>query len=239
VELIVDKPDAQSKSVWYLIAAAVGWETLALLPALLLHLRVEYAQSRAVPLEDRALLIEIAKLLGYATVLLGNYIQGRVIGRGNVRTGLGDQPISQRPIVVLMAILIAAYAVLWDAIHYVYYRDLVYQQYMIYTSNPWSLLDLGFGSVLLAPLSEELFFRGWLWTGLRKHWGALPTGVLTGTIWLALHSASIVVWLLPVAVMLSIARHFGQSVRVSITLHMLYNFIGLISPLVLNAAGLF
>jgi membrane protease YdiL (CAAX protease family) len=234
----MDKPDAPSKSIWYLIAAAFGWEMLALLPALLLF-RTEYGKSRVFPLVGQGLLIEIAKLLGYATALLGDYIQGRIVGYGNLRMGLGDQPISLRPTVVLMAILIAAYAILWNIIHYVYFRELVYQQFLIYASNPWSFVDLCFGSVLLAPLAEELCFRGWLWTGLRRHWGALPTGALTGMTWLGLHSANIIVWLLPVAVMLSVARHFGQSVRASIALHMLYSFIVLISPLVLNAAGLF
>jgi membrane protease YdiL (CAAX protease family) len=234
----MDKPDPPSKSIRYLIAAAVVWEMLAYLPGLLLRFRIEYAQSGAVPLEGRGLLIEIAKLFAYAIVLFGDYIQGRIIGQGNVRTGLGDQPTSRRAIVGLMAILIAARAIQWDIMLYVDYRHLVYQQFVIDESSPWLSLTHAFFSVLLAPLSEELFYRGWLWTGLRKHWGALPTGALTGVAWLVGHSAGAVVWLLPVAVMLSVARHFGQSVRASIALHMLYNFIVLISPRVLNAAGL-
>jgi membrane protease YdiL (CAAX protease family) len=233
----MDKPDGPSKSIWYLIVAAAGWEMLALLPALLLF-RTEYAQSRVVPLVGRDLLIEIAKLIGYATVLLGAYIQGRIIGNGNLRTGLGVQPIARRPIVVLLAILIVAYAILWDIIHYVYFRDFVYQQFVIDESAPWLSLTNAFFSVLLAPLSEELFFRGWLWTGLRKHWGALTTGALTGMIWVALHPTRIWLWMFPVAVILSVARHFGKSVRASIPLHMLSNFIVLISPRALNAAGL-
>jgi membrane protease YdiL (CAAX protease family) len=233
----MDKPDPPSKSIWYLIGAVVGWEMLTFLPVLLLF-RTEYGRSRVVPLVGQGLLIEIVNLLGYATVLLADYIQGRIIGHGNLRTGLGDQPISPRPIVVLMAILIAAYALLWDVIHYVYFRDFVYQQFIVDESIPWLSLIHVFFSVLLAPLSEELFYRGWLWTGLRKHWGALPTGVLTGSVWLGLHPATIWMWLLPVAVMLSVARHFGQSVRAPIALHMLYSFIVIISPRVLNAAGL-
>jgi len=233
----MDKPDAPSKSIKYLIAAAFGWEMLALLPALLLF-RTEYGKSRVVPLVGQGLLIEIAKLLGYSIVFLGDYIQGRIVGHGNLRAGLGYQPSARRPIVVLMAILIAAYAILWDVIHYVYFRDLVYQRFVIDESSPWLSLTHAFFSVLLAPLSEELFFRGWLWIGLRKHWGALPTGVLTGMVWIGMRSPQIWVWFLPVAVMLSVARHFGQSVRASIALHMLYSFIVLISPRALNAAGL-
>ena len=227
----MNKPDQPSKSVLYLIAAAVGWETLAFLPIILIRFKI-------VPFEGRGLLFEIPKLIGYGTVLLGAYIQGRIIGGGNVWRGLGYQPISPRPIVVLMAVLVAWHAILWDIIHYVYFRDLVYQQFVTYVANPWPGLALGFDAVVLAPLSEELFFRGWLWTGLRKHWGALPTGALTGAAWLGLHSPNIFLWLFPAAVMLSVARHFGQSVRASIALHMLYNFIVIISPLVLKAAGL-
>jgi membrane protease YdiL (CAAX protease family) len=134
--------------------------------------------------------------------------------------------------------LVAARAIQWDWILYFNYRQLVYQQFVIDESSPWLSLTHGFFSVLLAPLSEELFYRGWLWTGLRKHWGWLPTAALTSAAWLVGHSAATVGWLLPVAVILSVARHYGQSVRASIALHILYNFIVLIAPRAVNAAGL-
>jgi membrane protease YdiL (CAAX protease family) len=119
------------------------------------------------------------------------------------------------------------------------YRDLVYKQLAIDTSSSWRSLYQAFEIVLLAPLCEELFFRGWLWSGVQKHWGPLPTAALTSTAWIASHfSVSKVAWLLPVAVILSVARHFGRSVRASIPLHMLNNFIVFISPRVLSAAGL-
>jgi uncharacterized protein len=238
MELSMDKPNAPPKPVWYLLVATVVLELLAFLPALLIYFWIEYVWSRAVPLEVRGLLIELAKLFGYAIVLFGDYILGGVIGQGNVRSGLGDQPISRRATVGVMVALTAAYAILWDVIHYFYFRDLVRQQFVIDESGPWLSLTHAFFSVLLAPLSEELFFRGWLWTGLRKHWGALTTGALTGAVWLALHPSEIWVWFFPIAVILSVARHFGQSVRASILLHMLYSFIVIVSPRVLNAAGL-
>jgi membrane protease YdiL (CAAX protease family) len=235
----MDKPQAPSKSVWYLIVAAVVLELSAFLPALLLpFFWIKYVRSRAAPLEDLSYLIELAKLLGFATVLFGDYILGGVIGQGNVRSGLRDQPISRRATFGLMIALIAAYAILWDVIHYFQFRDLVRQQLVIDESNPWLSLSHAFFSVLLAPLSEELFFRGWLWTGLRKHWSALTTGALTGAVWLALHPAEIWLWFFPIAIILSVARHFGESVRAPIALHMLYSFIVIISPRVLNAAGL-
>jgi membrane protease YdiL (CAAX protease family) len=234
----MDKPHAPSKPVWYLIVAAVVLALSAFLPVLLLYFWIEFVWSRAVPLEGRGLLIELAKLSGFAIALFGNYILGGVIGQGNVRSGLGDQPISRRATFGLMVVLIAAYAILWDVIHYFQFRDLVRQQFVIDESNPWLSLTHAFFSVLLAPLSEELFFRGWLWTGLRKHWSALTTGALTGAMWLALHPTEIWVWFFPIAIILSGARHFGESVRAPIALHMLYSFVVIISPHVLNAAGL-
>jgi len=235
----MDKPDAPCKSIKYLIAVAIGWEVLAFLPVLLLYFAIERGQNRPVSLEVRAFLIEVARLLAYAIAFFGIYIQGRIISHGDVRAGLGYQPISQRPIVALMAILMAALAVLWDIAVYEYNRDAVYRQLATDVSSPWLSLYKAFEIVLLTPLCEELFFRGWLWTGLRKHWGALPTATLTGTAWFALHlPVSGFAWLLAVAVILSVARHFGRSVRASIPLHMLYNFIVLVSPRALNAAGL-
>lgn len=39
----------------------------------------------------------------------------------------------------------------------------------------------------LGPLSEEWFFRGWLWTGLRRHWRPVPVMLATALPWLLLH----------------------------------------------------
>jgi Na+(H+)/acetate symporter ActP len=87
----MDKPHAPSKPVWYLIVAAVVLELSAFLPALLLSFFWnQFVRSPAAPFEGRSLLIELAKLFGFATVLFGNYILGGVIGQGNVRSGLGD-----------------------------------------------------------------------------------------------------------------------------------------------------
>lgn len=38
-----------------------------------------------------------------------------------------------------------------------------------------------------APVAEEMFFRGWLWVGLRRRWGAWRTGGVTGLLFLLMH----------------------------------------------------
>jgi membrane protease YdiL (CAAX protease family) len=238
------KPEAPSKSVLYLIAAGIGWELLARVPALLLSgviLGFQHSQSRPFPSELRSLLGEIAILSAYSIFLLSAFIQGRIIGDGDVRAGCGYEPVSRRPIVALLAILVAARATQWNIIVYERHPSLFYEQFAIDAANPWLTVYSDFKLILVEPLCEELFYRGWLWTGLRRHWGGLTTAALTGTIWLALHlsvSADSPAWLLPVAIILSLARHFGGSVRASIALHMLYNSIIVTLPWVLEGVGL-
>src|SRR5438128_859238 len=51
----------------------------------------------------------------------------------------------------------------------------------------WTLVAFIIVTVVLAPLAEELFYRGWLWTGLRQHWRAFPTALLSCSLWLLSH----------------------------------------------------
>lgn len=79
---------------------------------------------------------------------------------------------------------------------------------------------------ILAPLSEELLFRGWLWTALRRSWGAWPTALVTGGMFWLLHAPEGLrgfLTLLPVAIVLTAVRQFTGSIRGTIGLHALYN----------------
>lgn len=79
---------------------------------------------------------------------------------------------------------------------------------------------------LLGPVAEELFFRGWLWTALRRFWTPLPVMIVSGSSWVAIHLLDDVQTarrLIPLAIILSLARHFCGSVGVTIGLHALNN----------------
>ncbi len=79
---------------------------------------------------------------------------------------------------------------------------------------------------LLAPISEELLFRGWLWTALRPSWGIWPTALFTGGVWWISHAyyePRALPFLLLTAVILSLARHYTGSVRATIAVHMIEN----------------
>jgi membrane protease YdiL (CAAX protease family) len=239
------KPDSPSESVLYLVAVAIGWGLLSTVPAGLVVFIFSAAdlnqRSPDWPPGVGNPLREAVEFGTYAVLFLAVYIRGRIVGHGDVRAGLGYEPILRRPVVLWMAGLIATYILGLNLYYYEVARYLFYQQLAIDAAAPWLSLYDASKTVLLVPLAEELYLRGWLWTGLRKHWGFLPTATLTGTAWLALHffvAANAPARLVPVAVILSIARHCGGSVRASIALHILYNCIIVTLPWILKAAGL-
>jgi membrane protease YdiL (CAAX protease family) len=85
------------------------------------------------------------------------------------------------------------------------------------------------GVVVLGPVSEELFFRGWLWTALRRFCFPVPAMLATSTPWLAQHMLDDIrapLRLMPLAIVLSMAHHFCRSIRASIALHLPNNPIG-------------
>jgi membrane protease YdiL (CAAX protease family) len=236
----MSKIDAEPESVRYLILVAIGWWLLSEIPAVIFGIALA---ANLVPgsTESQRLVSDLSDLMANGIVVLSAIVRGRIIGRGDVKAGIGYEPIARRPIVALMAILISAQAAYGNILLYQLNRDSLLEEIAIAAASPWLGLYGALRLVVIEPVCEEVFFRGWLWTGLRNHWGPLPTAALTGTTWLVLHlfaSTATPVWLLPVAVILSIARHFGGSVRASIALHILYNSIFAISPWALRLAGL-
>jgi len=172
-------------------------------------------------------LLTTVGVLGFGAALLyASSVRGRIVGGGDRRLGLGVAPIARLPIIIGLSTIVVLYAALLDFIIYKYRPDLFFQS----SSVPlWLILFDGLIVVVLAPLAEELFFRGWLWTGLRKHWGVLPTGLMTAVMWLMPHLERgfyrVVLLLFP-ALILTIARQVGKSVRATIFIHAIYNLTG-------------
>ncbi len=82
--------------------------------------------------------------------------------------------------------------------------------------------------VLLAPLSEELVFRGWLYTGLRQRFGFWPSFLVTTLAFAAIHwdpNHRRILLVLPLAVALGLLREIAGSIKPTILLHGCYNLI--------------
>jgi membrane protease YdiL (CAAX protease family) len=180
-----------------------------------------------------------AGALGTASVLFFSArARATTIGFGDRREGLGNVPVERLSVILALGAVIAAYAVLVSVASHRARPD---QVSLMLSVSGWLTVTFLAIVVVVAPVAEELFFRGWLWVGLRGHWSAVPTAVLTGLLWDAIHIEGGIVrplLLLPVALILSTARHFGESVRAPIALHALYNIIVLSPPWHLKWLGL-
>lgn len=182
-----------------------------------------------------------------AILLFADLRQGRILGDGNLAAGLGAGPVRRRGLIALFIVLIIVWVLLYIALLSWFpafagwlASDVPAALELPKAPAPWLLAFRVLLIVGIAPLSEELFFRGWLWTALRRSWGAWPTALCTGTIWLAMHALVgpvRVPILIPAAILLSLARHYGGSVRASLPVHMANNATAMAIQLLALAAG--
>jgi membrane protease YdiL (CAAX protease family) len=218
-----------AEAVWFLLAEAVPQAVgffLGFATVFVRGLTRDASQLEITPTLTH--LLTTVGALGFCIVLLYSAsIRGRIEGGGDRPLGLGVAPIARLPIIIGLSIVAVLYAALIDVYAFVsvyaYDPELVFQS----SSVPlWLALFDSLVFIVLGPLAEELFFRGWLWTGLRKHWGVQPTGMVTAVMWLLPHLergiGTVVVLLFP-ALILTIARRVGKSVRATIFIHAIYN----------------
>ena len=88
----------------------------------------------------------------------------------------------------------------------------------------WLTLIL-FKAVVLVPVAEELFFRGWLWAALRPVWGVWPTALCTAVPWVlsqAGESPRALWFAVPAAIILSVQRHRLGSAWGTVVTHVTY-----------------
>jgi membrane protease YdiL (CAAX protease family) len=176
----------------------------------------------------------VATLALQATLLFADLKQGRSVGRGDLRLGLGTGPMRRRWLIAVFALLIVAWVIAYVAIlvrfeafnAYVATRVPSVLTLPPVEGSPVVLATMLLLTVAVAPVAEELFFRGWLWTALRRSWGVWPTALWTAGLWLAIHAIDGPVRaliLLPTAILLCLARHYGGGVRASLLVHVVNN----------------
>ncbi len=175
----------------------------------------------------------VATIALQATLLFAALRQGRSAGRGNLVTGLGAVPMRRRGLIAVFALVMVAWVIGYVAViirfrgfgHYVAARVPSVLALPL-SAGPVMTASLILLAVLAAPVAEELFFRGWLWTTLCRTWAVWPTAVCTAGLWLGIHAIDGSVRaliLLPTAILLCLARHYGGSVRASLLVHVVNN----------------
>jgi uncharacterized protein len=168
------------------------------------------------------------------TLLLAALRQGRRAGNGNWRAGAGFLPIQRKPLIALLCALmfgwLLVFLTLMAAIPALReFAKSVTPQVLSGTGNDTAAVVIPriLLIAILAPVSEELFFRGWLWEASRRR-GHTPavTACLTAVPWLLLHGIDApgrILVLIPAALIFSFARHVAGSVRGSLAVHMTNN----------------
>jgi membrane protease YdiL (CAAX protease family) len=167
------------------------------------------------------------------TLLTGALKQGRSAGRGKRAIGLCAGPMRRHGLITAFAGLAAAWVFAYVAILGRFHAVETYVAKSVpsvlalpISAGPVLLAVMLLLALVLAPVAEEFFFRGWLWTSLRGRWGVWPTALCTAALWLGMHALEgpvRVIILLPAAVLLSLARHYGGSVRASLLVHIVNN----------------
>jgi membrane protease YdiL (CAAX protease family) len=209
----------------FLVAAALGSG------ALLLH----HVPGFGFVPEPSLLLYVLAGSTGFQlTLLWGALWQGRRLGNGDQRAGLGITRIRHVGQVALLCVvmIVCLLSFVLLAARFPALREFaksVTPDIMARLSEggPLAVLAKVSLAVVLAPLSEELFFRGWLWEALRRRGHAFAsTACITALPWLLLHgldSPARIVFLIPAALVFSFARHVGRSVLASLVVHVANN----------------
>ncbi len=158
----------------------------------------------------------------------------RVIGQGNAAAGLGSGKMTRPLVIGGLAAGLGILGATWTsdldppATFFMRLLDEIRQTANLGFGWPWRLAEtlLILQMAILAPVAEELFFRGWIWTELRRTWAVPWVMLATAVPFVLAHGLvrpSSIIAILPATLVLTLARQVGGGVRASMLCHILYN----------------
>ena len=177
------------------------------------------------PLQARLAAFAVSAI--YAGVALATLAAAWVVGRRRTWPALlaAERGRWRRRDAVPIALVTLAYASVFTLI------QVLGQNRRLLMGGPTDFLLLGTlaaNLVVLAPLAEELLFRGWLYTALRARWRFLPSFVVTAAAFAAIHwdaNHLHMLRVLPLALAVGLLRELTGSIRPTIALHAAYNLV--------------
>ena len=226
--------------VWMIAAVAAAYVVIVIVAFVVgLHNGLHFPRWR---MPAPGVLVLMTGIGMQATLLFGAWRRARALAPDNRAEGLGFVPVRRYWLLCLLAVLLALYigclilaVVAWRmhllSVHAALPRPGMHGSTLLAqfaTAGSVTRILIVLLTVGVAPLAEECFFRGWLWTALRAHWGPFAVMLCTSLPWLALHLLDGVtrpLFLIPAAIALSLARHFCGSLRASISLHAFNNLL--------------
>jgi membrane protease YdiL (CAAX protease family) len=92
-----------------------------------------------------------------------------------------------------------------------------------------SLLLSGIVVVVAAPIGEEVFFRGFLFQGLRRRLSLWPAALISAAVFAVVHWSPILIFaLFPIGVGLALVFEHRRSLLSSIAAHAVFNLVGIL-----------
>lgn len=168
-------------------------------------------------------------LVAYAALSLAVLIEARLRGRSEWRSVVAWHPwnpwrTDRR--IYLIAAAALAYGFLADfALHYFHPRP---GSWLEVPAGPTGALLLTLVAAVCAPVAEELLFRGWIYTDLRRYFSFGTTLLATSAVFAWLHYESTHLYALavfPIGLALGTMREITGSVKPPIAFHALNNFL--------------
>ncbi|MBS4048555.1 MAG: CPBP family intramembrane metalloprotease [Alphaproteobacteria bacterium] len=220
------------RAAWKLLAWALLWVVLASLGSFIVSLAFGLVLYFT---EDGYVLEALQEPdIGGTNIILSTLIlmlllswfglrNARRAADGDLREGLGWLPLRNRRQLALMTAALLVYGLVLSFLNVNPYPELTGQMRAV---NPLLLVPGALLVGVIGPIAEELFFRGWLWTALRKYWSVPRTMLATGLFWYAIHFTHGLLYmaiLLPAIVVITLVRQVGGSLRASILVHVIYN----------------
>ncbi len=180
------------------------------------------------------------------TLILSSLHMGFVVGEGDRRVGLGNVPI-QRP-GLMLGLALSATVMTWATASLLGATDPLNLTGVLESAGadvapawPWLLpVCNAVILVILVPLGDELFFRGWLWVTLRRVWSVPVVIAATALPFWLLHPDAqwrYLVALIPSTLAFSLVRHYCGSVRASVAAHVIHHAISVALIFALMALG--
>jgi membrane protease YdiL (CAAX protease family) len=186
----------------------------------------------AIPSPDKVVYVLVASC-GFQTILLLAALwQASRYGGGDRRAGLGIRPIRHGGVILLLCATMIALLLGFVSLVALFpglrqFAESVTPRVLSEDTSPGVLVLKLFLIAVLAPVSEELFFRGWIWEALRHRGQSVAMTVCLSVLpWLLLHgidSPGRILFIIPAGLIFSLARQVGDSVLASLSIHVTNN----------------
>lgn len=211
------KGETQRESIPW--SAAEGWTSVLLLILLNVGLLLVINQSTGAQLAQSALIVlaELAYLLPVVIILAWKRIPWRYLGFGKFdwsTMGIGCGLLIGGYGIILVHNLVAT------ALGIDIQGDKIVEIFSAIDSPVWLVIAL----VVVAPLVEEIFFRGFLFQGFRKKYGWVNAMLLSSAIFGIAHLDPVsIIPTFVLGIVLSYVYHRSNSVWPGVILHFLIN----------------